>query len=796
MDLRTEAARDLSRPGAGLLVCVAICLALLGTVTLDHVKYRVLVEGMRPAAGALLASLRMADLLLVGALVASAVAALWLEWKRGAVSSLWQGRHPVALALVATALIGWLASAVLGAGLLTTGDAGTHVARVSHLTRAIQDNHSLFWDNGWFAGSTLLQFTGPLFHWIAAAINLAVGDATTSIKLTILLGRLVAGFFFYRLMVGKGVSAPIACLGAVVYAGAYFVTYMASIRSSFPQIISFAAMPAVLFFIDRILARPAILTPAVAGLALSTIAMVANHQPTALMFALPAAIYTIVGIVRSGRGMAALVPLATGIVAAGVGSLYFLVPFALERGMTADNFPADNLISAALPTGSQLWPLVIWRAVGVGPDYAAWAGAVVWIGIVAGLALLPRRRQGAQALAGGRWFLVLCGLAILAVFLRGAYVRHLTITFLFMTMAATIGLAMLAQVRPQWKRLPTILLAIVVLDLGPLSIQPWSRPDYGAVVDAGTYLEKTATRQRVLDIRLDGAQPMVSVDPALTPLHYSRAQILMGPHKQDASPPHNALAGVMKLVEADLRRDGRIGADVRAMLESLNVGWVVGVAANRMGLPDSYPDTRDDPVVGRMWRLPHATPILVSGTLARSDLPATPWGAPAWNFVFDGGGAQGERLKQMAAAIHKDMMVEPADRRAGRFLVPAAVTLPAWARVEAAPAPVVALLSYAVPPDRVSLTLEADRAGFVRLAHPVSLGLRVVVNGQAVTPIGDAMGMVVLPIQAGRSAIELSWHPSPLRQACLWVSAGTVALLLGLAIVGGLRRSQTSPDAA
>ena len=67
MDLRTEAARDSSWLGAGLLVCVAICLGLLGTITVDHVKYRVLVDGLPPSAGTLLACLRVVDFLLAGA---------------------------------------------------------------------------------------------------------------------------------------------------------------------------------------------------------------------------------------------------------------------------------------------------------------------------------------------------------------------------------------------------------------------------------------------------------------------------------------------------------------------------------------------------------------------------------------------------------------------------------------------------------------------------------------------------------------------------------------------------------
>ena len=110
---------------------------------------------------------------------------------------------------VATAgVLIWAGHAVLARGLLVTGDAGTHVARISHLAAAIRGGESLYWDNYYFGGSTLLQFTGPVFHWIGAAATLLVRDATEAIKLTVTVARALAALFAYLLVRKLGAGRP------------------------------------------------------------------------------------------------------------------------------------------------------------------------------------------------------------------------------------------------------------------------------------------------------------------------------------------------------------------------------------------------------------------------------------------------------------------------------------------------------------------------------------------------------------------------------------------------------------
>ena len=107
---------------------------------------------------------------------------LWMEWRTGAVHRLLSAERPGWLILVTAAALVWLSHAILGRGLLVTGDAGAHVARISHLFQSLRLGESVYWDNWFFGGSTLLQFTGPVFHWLAAALAFLTGDPTEGTK--------------------------------------------------------------------------------------------------------------------------------------------------------------------------------------------------------------------------------------------------------------------------------------------------------------------------------------------------------------------------------------------------------------------------------------------------------------------------------------------------------------------------------------------------------------------------------------------------------------------------------------
>lgn len=73
------------------------------------------------------------------------------------------------------------------------------------------------------------------------------------------------------------------------------------------------------------------------------------------------------------------------------------------------------------------------------------------------------------------------------------------------------------------------------------------------LAEAGEYLADRAGDARVIEVeRVDG-KAYIADDPGLRPLAHGRLQILMGPHRQDATKAHNGFAALLKIVQRDLQ---------------------------------------------------------------------------------------------------------------------------------------------------------------------------------------------------------------------------------------------------
>ncbi len=748
-------------------------LTAVSWVTLDRIKYLYLAAGRANLADILLKDPTAMDIGLVLLTALAGAGILVVGFRDRALIRLCAGEQPFWLYVVTAAVLLWMGHAVLSPGLLVTGDAGTHVARVSHLAAALRGGDSLYWDNYFFGGSTLLQFTGPVFHWLAAATALAIGDATTAIKVVASVARGLAAFFAYRLVRKLGAERPAACLTALFYGGAFQMTYMEVIRSSVPQLINFAAMPAVLYAIECLWARPALLGAPAAGLALAAICLIGSHQPTAMIFAGYAMLYIAARIALDRKRLNVLPGLVGAGVAAGLGSCFFLVPFALERGMTADNFSTGSLLGLALPAVSTLRDIVVWGSAGTGAEYATYLGLPMLLCATLGGLLTVVRLESARLRQA--WAL-LFGLALLSLFVRGAYVRHTTFTFLFLCLAAGLGAEAVFRIAPQRRMLPLLLFAATVLDAAPLAVQPWTRSDMQGIVAAGDDLARRAADSRVLEVWYLTGNPDVSVGPDSSPLAYARLQMLSGPHKQDATPAHNANATVLKVAQADLHATGTLSDATRTLLASANIGWVVGTGPTTPGLPASFGGTTPDPTLGPYWRIAEATPFLVSGRLEQADRPPSFDASPFWNTDFDAAIPETAEALDAVRRFATRMAADPGHHRAEVLLVPRVPAGEEWQPKAEAPRQV-RQLAYKVEPGRVALSLETDRPGFVRLVHPMAATVSVTRDGVRVAAIADVGSAIVLPIHAGTNTIVVTAAPSWLRTLSFWLSAATVVLL-------------------
>jgi hypothetical protein len=393
---------------------------------------------------------------------------------------------------------------------------------------------------------------------------------------------------------------------------------------------------------------------------------------------------------------------------------------------------------------------------------------------------------GRGSVAMRRMWLLFFGLAMVSLVVRGAYVRQVTFTLLFLCGAAGMGAEMLTVALLRWRALPLLLFAAVVLDAAPLAIQPWTRDDMGGIVAASDSLAQRAATSRVMEVWYWDGKPQVSVGPDSSPLAYARIQMLSGPHKQDATPAHNAAVTVLKIAETDLKATGALGATARDLLAIANIGWVVGTGPTAPGLPKNFVQTTPDPVIGSYWRIPEATPFLVSARLEQAERPASFGVAPFWNGSFDTDTGEAGNATRAVTKFYADMGVNLANRQARAFILPVIPAGPDW-QTQAGEMPTAHLLSYSVEPGRVSLDLESDRPGFVRLANPYAATVHVRRDGVPIAATGDIASMIVMPIHAGTNVIVVTATPSLMRQASLGITCVTViamAALLGASMVG------------
>ena len=756
---------------------VFLALTAVSLTTVERLKYLVLADRAAATPARLLAALHLSDFALIGIGAACGLAVLMLEIFRRGLSRLLSGEAPLPLALAAAAMLLWFAHALLAPGLIVTGDGGTHVARVNHLAMAIRDGSSLYWDNYFFAGGTLLQFTGPLFHWLATAITLAVGDPTTGVKIAAVACRFAAALAMFAFLRRAGFGRTAAVLGCLFFAGSFFVTYMVSIRSTFPQIIILATIPAMLYGIECVLAAPRVLGRGWIVLCLAAIALIGDHPPTAVMAAVLLGLYVLARIGLAGWRFTPVPPLVLAAAVIALGSAFFLVPFALEQKWTAEPALGQPLFSLAWPRPGELLNYVIWDRAGTGASYIAYIGLSV---IACALAGAPLALRAPREPAGRLW-LISVALAVLSLFCAGLYVRPSAFTFAFVCIAAAASVQLLHGAFPARTWIPTLIFAAFVLDVAPSALQPFTRTDMRPIEVAGQALAERAANERVLQVT-PADDFLLSVGPNSSPLQYARVQMLHGPHKPDATRAHNGIVAAIDLVADDLTAHPTLDAQSRLLLGMLNVGWVVGIDGPRMGLPPRFAGTIADPVLGPYWRLPEATPVLASGRFEQVARPAAFDAAPFWNGAFTS--PAGRAAKAAVIDFVDRMGVDLAHRQAAAFLVPAPPTGAPWPAE--GPAPSITLDAYRVEPGRVRLTVTADRAGLLRLAHPTYPTQTVLRNGAPVAATGDVFSFVVLPIEAGRNDVEVYASPSLLRRVCLGITGVTV---LGLLVLLVFRRA-------
>jgi hypothetical protein len=753
---------------AGLLLAVALVTFLV----LDPLKYTVIgaLRAGTPPRGLpsiLLGQLTPVQWLLIVSLPALLFLALAIERRAAPLSWLLGEAREGTVVLTLLLVAAWFAHSYWVPGYLLAGDSGEHVARVAHFMQAARDHTLIFWDPTAYEGNPFLQFTGPLFFWLGGVAGLIAGDATIGTKAVLFLLHIAAGLGFYGLMRALGRTPGAAFIAALAYTGAFAHIHTLLYRGEFPQALVLAFLPLLFWSAERLMAAPRIGGGAWLGLSATLAAFLYAHQTTALY----AGLYLTLFVLMRGGLRGAFAALATAVIAALVLALPAYLPIMVEqRGV---------VMGSGLWWPHLAWPglayfddLLIWR------DFATSHGAVsaAYVGIsTVLLALVAIFGSGAQR-PRSFWFTLIA--LPLSVVVKGSFVRDIMVTLFLLAWLASFGAEHLLA-RWRWRHAPALIVLLLLLDLGPTAIQPQARTDKAYLDAAGAYLEGEAPSQRVASMFVEDGGLVPDIGPSATPIFFHAVPGLHGPHNSGATIAHNYLGAIGARAASDLNRDGRLSPGSETLLRWLDVHRIIGVGRLAMGLPNRVADATVEGPLGRTLVLRDAAPVRAAGRLVERD-PDPGLDRPMiWLEDVEARSDQVQALDRFL-----DKVLEVGDAIPVRGPVSGGLAA-------GGPPPRVSIIDYKLAWNRTHLLLDSDAAGFIQLAHAWYPWLSVRVNGTSATPLQGSFDLLVLPIAAGRSDIEVSLGLTPVRKACMAVA---LAAMVAVVLLGWRRRRGRRPQ--
>lgn len=745
-------------------------------------------HGQGISAARLLSVLGLPDALGAAIGLAAFFAALWLELRGRMFSRLIDSAPDRAFLAAFGIMLAWLGHAYLFSGILLAGDTGTHIARFHEISTGLIRNHELpGWTNFQYLGSSLLGFTGPLTYVVGGITDWFVQDASTTAKLLLFTLHMIAGWLAFALLRRLGLSRFAATVGALAYAGSFAHLHLFLYRGVFPQAFTICFLLTIFLTAEGIMRARRMPWLEWALFALATAGLIINHQPHAPFVAIYLALFGALRLYTGHWRLGALPGLAAAGVLGAVMSMVAVLPVLAEAKWVMIE-PAGSLASLTLPTPQRLFNLIMWRNSRTtwGTDYWAYLGLVAIVLAGAGVLAAARRR-----LASEQASLVLAVLPCLALsfFLSNPVVRDIMFLLLFVVILAACGADALRERLKNWPRAGLVIMVLLLLDLSSTAVQPVARNDKQFQIDAGRYLEARAPGERVIELTDDGK---ADIGPDAGAMSYDAlVQRVAGYHNMAATKVHNYAATAVKLAEADLRRDGAITPPHASLLALFNAARIYCTSPSANGCPATFAGARPEGPLGLTVPIAGASPVLFSRQLvaarARADLDKPMF----WEDQF----ARGEpRIAETAAYLRGWLDQARPDwstRQAQSLpvLTPPALDMPKTGSAQPESAPWTPRLdSYAVTVSTVTATVSANGPGYVQLSHAWFPGNEVRVNGSVVQPLEGALHLVVVPIAAGTSRIEIGPRETPVRQLSAAISLGGLLLTLLIALAGARRQ--------
>lgn len=758
----------------------------------DRGAYR---PGLLQELWSIVPELSAVDWVLLGSLVAVVLGLIVAEVRSRRVSTellaiLASRSHTVTLVGILSAAI---ARFYLSPGEFVLGDGPTHVTRVWTAARSLSEGHWPSWSFFSYAGYPFLQFYGSLFFVTAGWVVAATGHLASTTKVVLFLFHVASAFPVYAWSRTIGATRLAALIAAMAYVLTFLHTHTVIWTGALPIALFYLLFPLMLWALEKVLASPS--RGWVVLLSLTEAALVSTHHGYAAFALELVVVYLIArwGVARSARPqhsrlLAVGLGLAGGILLCG-GPLWRLI----TEGQWV-HFPVGLPVSfPGVPTLEFLKAIFIWKNL-----WSGWTTAYVGLSVI-GLASVggylafagssPNREEGI------RRAIVIVALFALLCAARSGRLTNLALPWL----AVLAGGVTHLRFSETSRRFGLVILTILFVDLGPTTIQAPYRTDR-------EWLTKGLRR---VGGQVEPHRTLVGYTSE-TGVHffhwgaYGDTDLIVPTGFFPQGAPQS-LASINATVDA-LNTPGSDPANIGDLLYLWDVSGIVTYSRDRFSTPGAVGEQEEGPPVAR---IDPASPLVFAKRIAIAQddslkalqrielLMGRSADDPERRFYLD-------RMAQWVEAMRIDR-----DRARARVIFvaapggeatrqnsgagleglrtsPAVVSNPDDYReadgdgpTDTTPDARVAALEVRrcdVELRRVTLTYEALQAGYIRAAFSWYPTLRVLIDGEPVTPMRSLFGALVIPTQPGEHTIELVPSSKP-------SDATVIGPILGLLLI-------------
>jgi hypothetical protein len=650
------------------------------------------------------------------------------------------------------------------------GDAPQHLSYLAITTEIFENLELPIWTNYYGAGSPFLQFYGFLYFIIGAAVNLVVRDLDLAAKLVLGLSHAASGIGVYYFCRVRLDSRRAAFLAGIAYVLCFYHTQQILMMGRHPVGLVYALLPLPFVFTELSLKARSWHRHAVVG-GMCHAALVFTHPGYGLYATGFLVLY--VGLRSFEKDDHTVLFQGLAVTFAGlVLSAPHTIPMLAERSSTGlslgwtlggvDGPTLHHLLSWSnyrfwlfpLPAASRHW-------------YGGYFGLSLFAIAIAGIAVSIRSRAQRgriqySSISVTTAFAFVLPFACSSPWLKDVPLipnfsgaRYLLFAVFFLSVSVGVGAKLLSKtaLTRESSRLFTVLVVLVLLDLGPTTFQqPFGRG-----------LESAASTPHLSDGELKNFRNFLTLKDRSSYSAMSQSQMIMrtpvarAPHPGDllvqsnfVVPLEESLTGALQNTSTNVDWD-RLNL-FRTGLRMLNVRYLV----------------REDPYIDRMdWY----APVLVSGSVV--SVP------------------EGERLlmeaipspEQRAAIVA--IRENPVDADwVSRYLTLAwtlrhstvdtesgscaNIVVASGAREDLGTNPECTVVDHEVRNTRVHIRVSVTDRCYARLAYGYFPHLNVTVNGEPVEPLVTAGSFMAIPLAAGEHTIELVASLSPLRKT-LWL---------------------------